>query len=72
MPDEELEDEKLEVLDSLEATLWPEEIPEEDPGELIFKSDTCLQLLLLLIMLLLLLLVLLVRTGSSPVNDVAS
>jgi hypothetical protein len=77
IPDEVLDEEKLEVLDSLEATLWPEdpEIPDEEPGELIFKSDTFLLLLLLLIMLLLLLLLVLVfvvKTGSSPVSEVAS
>jgi len=73
MPEEELDEEKFEVLESLEATLWPDEpsddIPEEEPGELMFKSDTFLLLLLLLI---LLLFVLFVKTGSSPVNDVAS
>ena len=73
IPEEELEEEKLEVFESLEATLWPDEpsedIPEEDPGELMFKSDT---FLLLLLLLMLLLFVLFVKTGSSPVNDVAS
>lgn len=76
IPDEELDEEKVEVFDNLEAILWPEdpEIPDEEPGELMFKSDTFLLLLLLLIMLLLLLLLLalVVKTGSRPVNDVAS
>lgn len=74
-PDEELDEENEEVFDSLEAILWPEDpdIPDEEPGELMFKSDTFLLLLLLLIMLLLLLLLaLVVKTGSKPVNDVAS
>ena len=74
-PDEELDEEKLDVFDNLEATLWPEdpEIEIPDSGELMFKSDTFLLLLLLLMMLLLLmLLALVVNTGSSPVNEVAS
>ena len=71
IPEEALDEEKLDVLESLEATLCPDEpdIPEDEPGELMFKSDTFLLLLLLLI---LLLFVLLVKTGSNPVNDVAS
>ena len=60
------------MFDNLEGTLWPEEIPEEEPGELMFKSDTCLLLLLLRMLLLLLLFALLVNTGSSPVSEVAS
>lgn len=75
IPDVELEEENEEVVDDLEAILWPEdpEIPEEEPGELMFKSDTLLLLLLLPIMvLLLLLLVLVVKTGSRPVKDVVS
>ena len=73
-PDEELDEEKLEVFDNLEAILWPEDPEIPDSGELMFKSDTFLLLLLLLMMilLLLLLLVLVVKTGSRPVRDVAS
>ena len=75
IPEEELEEENEEVVDDLEATLGPEdpEIPDDEPGELMFKSDTLLLLLLLLIIvLLLLLLVLFVKTGSRPVKDVVS
>lgn len=75
IPEEELEEENEDVVDDLEATLGPEdpEIPDDEPGELMFKSDTLLLLLLLLIIvLLLLLLVLFVKTGSRPVKDVVS
>lgn len=71
IPEEELEEDRVEVADNLEAMLGPEdpETPDEEPGELMFKSDTLLLLLLLLMMLLLLLVV---KTGSRPVKDVAS